>query len=100
MNLKLLAEKAHNKLFIVEDTTPDSTFEEGGKWKNGCDYVRDNDKGIDFVEQNPDSMCKWSGYTKPTKWAQMAKDGHNILWGIDDSGDYMVRVVDGEITQL
>ena len=42
-------------------------------------------EGCTFLEQNPE---------KNSVWGKLAKDGHNILWVIDD-GDYVGQVRDG-----
>ena len=42
-------------------------------------------EGYTFLEQNPE---------KNSNWGRMAKDGHKILWVIED-GDYVGQVRDG-----
>jgi hypothetical protein len=42
-------------------------------------------EGYTFLEQNPE---------KNSVWGKMAKDGHKILWVIED-GDYIGQVRDG-----
>lgn len=45
-----------------------------------------------YIEQNP---------SKRSKWAAMARRGHNILWIINTrTNEYWGRVVDGEVTPL
>ena len=49
-----------------------------------------NYSGIFFIEQNPQ---------KNSRYAQMALDGHKILWGIKGR-TYIVRIIDGEFNLL
>ena len=46
--------------------------------------------GIILVEQNPE---------KESQWAEMALKGHKIAWLMRD-GEYLARVVDGEVEFL
>ena len=48
------------------------------------------DGGAILVEQNP---------KKKSKWAQLAKSGHDVAWVIRD-GTYLARVTDGEVIML
>jgi hypothetical protein len=47
-------------------------------------------EGFQFLEQNA---------AKDSKWAQMAREGHQIAWVFKDR-KYYARVVDGEYTLL
>jgi hypothetical protein len=46
--------------------------------------------GALLVEQNP---------KKQTEWARLASEGHRIAWVMRD-GEYLARVVDGEVVML
>ena len=46
--------------------------------------------GARLVEQNPD---------KQTEWARLARGGSRVAWVMRD-GDYLARVVDGEVVML
>ena len=46
--------------------------------------------GAVLVEQNP---------RKSTEWAQLAREGRRVAWLLRD-GEYLARVVDGELTML
>ncbi len=46
--------------------------------------------GYRFIEQNP---------IKSSRWAEMARNGHKILW-IFKGNTYYARVVDGKFTLL
>jgi hypothetical protein len=46
--------------------------------------------GALLVEQNP---------KKNSEWAQLARQGRRIAWVMRD-GEYLARVVDGEVTML
>jgi len=41
---------------------------------------------VRFLEQNP---------KKDSRWGQMAREGHKIIWVIED-GDYTAQVIDGK----
>lgn len=43
-----------------------------------------------LIEQNP---------KKQSEWAELARRGHRIAWVLRD-GQYLARVVDGEVTML
>jgi hypothetical protein len=43
-----------------------------------------------LVEQNP---------KKRSEWAELASRGHRVAWVLRD-GEYLARVVDGEVTML
>ena len=43
-----------------------------------------------FVEQNP---------TKSSRWAEMAREGHQIMWVMKGRG-YLARVMDGKFLDL
>lgn len=47
-------------------------------------------EGVWFIEQNPQ---------KGSQYAQMAREGHQILWGLRNR-TYILRIVDGVFTQL
>ncbi len=47
------------------------------------------DDGGHWVEQNP---------TKRTKWAKLAREGHDVAWEFENGGGYSGRMlVDGEV---
>ena len=70
-------------------------FDESGKVKvrrfsrSGLRYLPLS-SGIILIEQNP---------SKQSRWAQMAREGHQIAWLMKE-GRYLARVVDGEVTLL
>ncbi len=43
-----------------------------------------------LIEQNP---------KKSSEWAELARDGHRVAWVLRD-GQYLARVVDGEVVML
>ena len=52
-------------------------------------YVELADGAI-LIEQNPQ---------KSSEWAELARAGHRLAWVMRD-GEYLARVVDGEVTML
>ncbi len=52
-------------------------------------YVKLPEDAI-LIEQNPQ---------KKSEWAKLAQQGHRIAWVMRD-GEYLARVVDGEVTML
>ena len=58
------------------------------KTKSGLRNI--NYGSIFFIEQNP---------LKGSKFAQMAKKGHKIMWGMKQN-KYILRVIDGEFNHL
>ena len=54
-------------------------------------YVRLAGAGAVLVEQNP---------RKRSEWATLARRGHRVAWVIADDGEYLARVVDGEVVKL
>ncbi|HEX7996972.1 MAG TPA: hypothetical protein VF528_01045 [Pyrinomonadaceae bacterium] len=57
--------------------------------RSGLRYVTLPDDAI-LIEQNP---------LKSSKWAKLARDGRRIAWVMRE-GEYLARVVDGEVTKL
>jgi hypothetical protein len=57
--------------------------------RSGLRYVK-LDGGAILVEQNPH---------KSSEWAKLAQAGHRVAWLMRD-GEYLARVVDGEVTML
>ena len=57
--------------------------------RSGLRYVNLPDGAI-LVEQNPQ---------KSSEWAELARKGHRIAWVMRD-GEYLARVVDGEVVML
>ncbi len=57
--------------------------------RSGLRYV-DLGGGAVLVEQNPQ---------KQSEWAALARQGHRIAWALGD-GEYLARVVDGEVIML
>ncbi len=53
-------------------------------------YVELDDEGTTLIEQNPN---------KKSEWAELARKGHRIAWVMRD-GEYLARVVDGEVVML
>ncbi len=58
--------------------------------RSGLRYVDLGGGGAVLVEQNP---------RKQSEWATLARQGHRIAWVLGD-GDYLARVVDGEVVML
>jgi len=57
--------------------------------RSGLRYV-DLGGGAVLVEQNP---------RKQSEWAALARQGHRLAWALGD-GEYLARVVDGEVVML
>jgi hypothetical protein len=57
--------------------------------RSGLRYVR-LAGGASLIEQNP---------KKRSEWARLARSGHRVAWVMRD-GEYLARVVDGEVTML
>ena len=57
--------------------------------RSGLRYVKLPDSVV-LIEQNPD---------KQSEWAQLVRDGKRVAWAMRD-GEYLARVVEGEITIL
>ena len=57
--------------------------------RSGLRYVKLSDGAI-LIEQNP---------KKQSEWAKLASQGHRIAWVMLD-GEYLARIVDGEIVML
>ncbi len=57
--------------------------------RSGLRYVLLAGEAI-LVEQNPQ---------KSSEWAKLARGGHRIAWVMRD-GEYLARVVDGEVVML
>jgi ribosomal protein L24E len=58
--------------------------------RNGLRYV-ELDGGHLLVEQNP---------KKRSAWAKLARDGRRVAWVLRRDGEYIARIVDGEVTML
>jgi hypothetical protein len=57
--------------------------------RSGVRYVNLSGGAL-LVEQNP---------KKRSEWAQLAEGGHRVAWVMRD-GEYLARVVDGEVVML
>lgn len=57
--------------------------------RSGLRYVK-LAGGASLVEQNP---------KKKSEWAKLSQSGHRVAWVMRD-GEYLARVVDGEVTML
>ncbi len=57
--------------------------------RSGLRYVPMADNAV-LVEQNP---------KKASEWAELARAGRRVAWLMRD-GEYLARVVDGEVTML
>jgi hypothetical protein len=57
--------------------------------RSGLRHVPLPDNAV-LVEQNP---------KKQTEWARLAREGHRVAWVLRD-GEYLARVVDGEVVML
>ena len=57
--------------------------------RSGLRYVALEGDAV-LVEQNP---------KKASEWAELARDGRRVAWLLRD-GEYLARVVDGEVTFL
>ena len=57
--------------------------------RSGLRYV-DLGEGAVLIEQNP---------KKQSEWAELAARGHRIAWAMRN-GEYLARVVDGEVVML
>ena len=56
---------------------------------SGLRYVKLSDGAV-LVEQNP---------KKGSEWAELAKRGRRVAWAMRD-GEYLARVIDGEVEML
>jgi hypothetical protein len=57
--------------------------------RSGLRYV-ELTKGATLIEQNP---------KKSSEWAELSRSGRRVAWVMRD-GEYLARVVDGEVTFL
>lgn len=57
--------------------------------RSGLRHVPLPDNAV-LVEQNP---------KKQSEWAELARSGHRVAWVLRD-GEYLARVVDGEVTMM
>jgi hypothetical protein len=57
--------------------------------RSGLRHVALADMAV-LVEQNP---------KKESEWAELARKGHRVAWVLRD-GEYLARVVDGEVVML
>ena len=57
--------------------------------RSGLRYVR-LARGAVLIEQNP---------KKKSEWAELARSGRRVAWVMRD-GEYLARVVDGEVVML
>ena len=57
--------------------------------RSGLRYVELGGEAV-LVEQNP---------KKASEWAALAREGRRVAWVLRD-GEYLARVVDGEVTML
>jgi hypothetical protein len=57
--------------------------------RSGLRHVPLPDSAV-LVEQNP---------KKQSEWAKLAREGHRVAWVLRD-GEYLARVVDGEVVML
>lgn len=57
--------------------------------RSGLRYVK-LPAGVVLVEQNPNTK---------TEWARLAREGRRVAWAMRE-GEYLARVVDGEVTLL
>lgn len=57
--------------------------------RSGLRYVNVSEGAV-LVEQNP---------KKKSEWASLAREGRRVAWLMRD-GEYMARVVDGEVVML
>lgn len=55
--------------------------------------------GLRYVNLGKDAMLVEQNPTKKSEWAQLAKQGRRIAWLMRE-GEYLARVVDGEVTML
>jgi hypothetical protein len=57
--------------------------------RSGLRYVKLPGDAV-LVEQNPQTK---------SRWAELAQGGHRVAWALRD-GEYLARVVDGEVEML
>ena len=57
--------------------------------RSGLRYVELGGEAV-LIEQNP---------KKASEWAALAREGRRVAWVLRD-GEYLARVVDGEVTML
>jgi hypothetical protein len=55
--------------------------------------------GLRYVKLGKDAMLIEQNPAKKSEWARLAKEGRHIAWLMRE-GEYLARVVDGEVTML
>ncbi|HYE16742.1 MAG TPA: hypothetical protein VD968_20045 [Pyrinomonadaceae bacterium] len=55
--------------------------------------------GLRYVELGGDSVLVEQNPKKSSEWAELARAGRRVAWLLRD-GEYLARVVDGEVTFL
>ena len=55
--------------------------------------------GLRYVELGRDSVLVEQNPKKSSEWAELARAGRRVAWLLRD-GEYLARVVDGEVTFL
>lgn len=84
MEVQTVALEMFKKLF-AKDNTEVKRFK-----TNKLKYLEQGD--LRFIEQNPD---------KPSTYAKMAREGHQVMWVINyKTNKYLARVVDGTFTPV
>lgn len=64
--------------------------------RGGAKFAR---SGLRYVKLGKDAMLIEQNPTKKSEWARLAKEGRRIAWLVRE-GEYLARVVDGEVTML
>jgi len=55
--------------------------------------------GLRYVELAGGAVLVEQNRKKKSEWAELAQSGHSVAWVLRD-GEYLARVVDGEVTML
>jgi hypothetical protein len=55
--------------------------------------------GLRYVELPGDAILVEQNPKKSSEWAELARGGRRVAWAMRD-GEYLARVVDGEVTFL
>jgi hypothetical protein len=55
--------------------------------------------GVRYVELGGDTLLIEQNPNKSSEWAEMARRGRRVAWLLRD-GEYLARVVDGEVVML
>lgn len=92
---------------LTEDERPDEDIPAAGVilvafeklFGGGRGVRRFSRSGLRYVELPDDAILVEQNPKKSSEWAELAREGRRIAWAMRD-GEYLARVVDGEVTFL